>query len=430
MSDITGLLGAGQREPRTSDLKIDYAGLKLALESGMISYAAIQEQIDMADSKKYLENHRFEIYQGRDGKWNTYVPDDSNKHKRKLIRKNTRKEVEDEVVQYYKKLEREPAVGEIFRQWVASKLEYGEIEKQTYDRYILVFKQFFIDNPNGFANRKINTIDELMLEDFIKRTIHDFQLTVKGWSNLRIIIRGVFKYAKKMKMTGLSISQFMGDLDLSKNMFRRKIKFDDEEVFTEEEIKMIRDCIYGHGLRAVSLINLGILFDIKTGLRAGELAALKYEDVKDGILTVRRTEVRFKDESGRYEYDIRDTTKGRDGARRVILPPGAIDLIAQIKKINPFGEYIFQRPNWNRIHGREFSIRLQQICKSIGIKPRTLHKIRKTYATMLLNANVDEKLIMNQMGHTDISTTKNFYYFDNHNLEDSRRIIDRALGGF
>ena len=425
-----GHLGAAQRDPRTSELKIDIAGLKLALESGMISYAAIQEQIDMADNQKYLANHRFRIYQGKDGKWNTYVPDDSSKHKRRIIRKNTKREVEDAVVKYYRKLEQEPTVEEVFRRWVTSKLEYGEIEKQTYDRYELVFKRYFIENECGLAKTKINSIDELMLEDFIKRTIHDYSLTVKGWSNLRVIIRGVFKYAKKMRQTDLSISQFMGDLDLSKNIFRRKIILDNEEVFTEEEIKKIRDCIYGHGLRAVSLINLGILFDIKTGLRGGELAALKYEDVQNGILTVRRTEVRYKDENGRYEYDVRDATKGRDGARRVILTKDAVELIEQIRKINPFGEYIFQRPNGNRIHGREFSIRLKQICRSLGIKERTLHKLRKTYATMLLNANVDEKLIMNQMGHTDITTTKNFYYFDNHNIEESRRVISAALAGF
>ena len=428
MRDTTDLSGAAQRGLETSDPKFNIAGLKLALESGMISYAAIQEQIDMADKNKYLQNHKFKIYQGKGGEWNTYVPDDSSKHNRRLIRKNSKKEVEDEVVKYYKKLEREPTVEEVFRRWVTSKFEYGEIEKQTFDRYDLIFKQYFIES--GWSRRKINTIDEMELEDFIKRSIHDHQLTVKGWSNLRIIVRGVFKYAKKMGQTELSISQFMGDLDLSKNIFRRKIRLDDEEVFTEDEIKKIRDCIYGHGLRSVSLINLGILFDIKTGLRAGELAALRYEDVKDGILTVRRTEVRYKDENGRYEYDIRDATKGRDGARRVILPKEAVELINQIRRINPFGEYIFQRPNGNRIHGREFSIRLKQICRSIGIKERTLHKIRKTYATMLLNANVDEKLIMNQMGHTDIATTKNFYYFDNHNLEESRRVISAALGGF
>ena len=213
---------------------IDYSSLKLALDSGMIDIAAIQEQMAMADTKKYLKEHKFKIYQGKDGKWNTYLPDNSDKHKRKLVRKNTKEEVEREVVQFYKTKELEPTVAEIFGQWVRLKLEYGEIVKQTYDRYEFVFNQYFVGY--GLADKKIKYVDEVMLEDFIRRTIHDYELTVKGWSNLRIVIRGIFKYAKKLKYTTLSISQFVGDLELSRNIFRGKAKLDSDEVFTEKEI--------------------------------------------------------------------------------------------------------------------------------------------------------------------------------------------------
>lgn len=407
------------------DNVIDYSCLKEALDSGMIDYAAIQEQIAMADTKKYLKGHKFKIYQGKDGKWNTYIPDNLDKRGRRLVRKNTREEVEKEVVRFYKTRESEPTVAEVFGQWVRLKFEYGEIAKQTYDRYDFVFNQYFV--PSGLANRKIKSVDEVQLEDFIRRTIHDHQLTVKGWSNLRIIIRGIFKYAKKLRYTNLSISQFIGDLELSRNIFRSKAKLDSDEVFTEKEIDKIRLYI---GKKSESLINLGILLDMKTGLRAGELASLKYSDINGGVLTVQRTEIRLKNFDGNYVYEIRESTKGRDGIRNVILPTEAIEILKQIRRLNPFGEYIFQRSDGSRYHGKDFTIRLKRICREVGIKERTLHKLRKTYATMLLNANVDEKLIMNQMGHTDITTTKNFYYFDNHELEESRRVINAALSGF
>ena len=428
MLDIEDHLGAGLGDPRNSEIQIDIAGLKLALESGMIDYAAIQEQIVMADGKKYLQNHTFKIYQDKDGKWNTYVPDAMDKYKRKLIRKNTKAEVEREVVKYYKTKEQEPTVEEVFHQWTRLKLEYGEIVKQTFDRYEFAFEQYFVNSKYGLAKQKIKTIDDVQLEDFIRRTIHDYQLTVKAWSNLRIIIRGIFKYAKKLKQTDLSISQFIGDLDLSRNVFRNKTKLDSDEVFTWKEIDKIKSHIY-KGNKSESILDLGILLDMKTGLRAGELSSLKYSDIKDGMLTIQRTEVRLKNYDGLYVYEIKDSTKGRDGIRNIILPSEATDIIKQIRKINPFGEYVFQRPDGSRYHGKDFTIRLKRICREIGIKERTLHKLRKTYATMLLNANVDEKLIMNQMGHTDITTTKTFYYFDNHELEESRRIINAALSG-
>lgn len=413
-----------------AEAAIDYSKLKLAIESGMIDYAAIQEQVEMADNKKYLSQHKSKIYQGGDGRWNTYLPDTSSKYGRRLVRKNTKNEVEKEVVEYYKQKEVEPTVGDVFYSWLNSKLEYGEILQQTYDRYEIVYNRYFLNNKKGIAGLKIKTIDEVQLEDFIRRTIHDFNLTVKAWGNLRIIIRGIFKYARRIHQTSISISQFMGDLDLSKNIFNRKLITDDEQVFTDKEVEMIRDLILGEKKRAESLTNLGILLAMKTGLRAGELATLKYTDIKDGILTVRRTEIRYKNDDRSYEYDVRESTKGRDGIRRVILPNEALDILKRIRKLNPFGEYLFTRSTGSRILGRQFTVRLKQICRTLGIKERTLHKLRKTYATTLLNANVDEKLIMSQMGHTDISTTKTFYYFDNHDIEESKRIINAALDRF
>ena len=59
--------------------------------------------------------------------------------------------------------------------------------------------------------------------------------------------------------------------------------------------------------------------------------------------------------------------------------------------------------------------------------PRSMHKIRKTYATKLINNNVDEKIIMRQMGHTDISTTKQYYYFNDKSDDDARLQIQNAL---
>lgn len=56
-----------------------------------------------------------------------------------------------------------------------------------------------------------------------------------------------------------------------------------------------------------------------------------------------------------------------------------------------------------------------------------MHKARKTYATKLINANVDERIIMKQLGHTNISCTKNFYYYNDKSVEEDREQIERAI---
>lgn len=57
------------------------------------------------------------------------------------------------------------------------------------------------------------------LEDFIETTIRDFKRSTKGWRNLRILIRGIFKYVKRQKYMNISITQFFGDLELSRKIF-------------------------------------------------------------------------------------------------------------------------------------------------------------------------------------------------------------------
>ena len=56
-----------------------------------------------------------------------------------------------------------------------------------------------------------------------------------------------------------------------------------------------------------------------------------------------------------------------------------------------------------------------------------MHKTRKTYATKLINGKVDERIVIKQLGHTDISCTKNFYYFNNKDIEEAKKQIELAV---
>lgn len=396
--------------------------LNYALENGMIDLDTIQTKIEMNERKKYLEQHEFTKWKGSDGKYHTYVPDIMNERGRKEIKRSSIESLDDAIIKHYKEQEEVIRVKEVFYMWLKSKLDYGEIEKQTYDRYENVFVKYLKDSELSRVQFKYITEDEL--EDFIKKTIHEQKLTAKAWGNLRIVINGMFRYAKKKGYTKISITNFMGDLDISNRAFQKKIMRDEEQVFKDSEIDKIMSWIVE---RDFSIINLGIILAFQTGLRAGELAALKYSDLDGKILNVTKTEIRYKDEQGRYVFEIRDFTKGKDGARQVVLTDSALKTFKQAFRANPFGEYLFM-DNGERIKGKSFTVKLEKICRYVGILPRSLHKARKTYGTKLLNAGVPEKLIQKQMGHTDIRTTKGFYYYNNMDIEQAKEILNSAVG--
>ncbi|MFR4907366.1 tyrosine-type recombinase/integrase [Mediterraneibacter faecis] len=59
---------------------------------------------------------------------------------------------------------------------------------------------------------------------------------------------------------------------------------------------------------------------------------------------------------------------------------------------------------------------------------RSIHKLRKTYCTMLIDAGCEDSIIMNQLGHASIETSRKYYYFCNrtkqHQMDQVRKAIN------
>lgn len=391
--------------------------MRFIINNGMIDLSDVENSIEAMKRDELLKKHSYEIWEGKDGKWYTYLP--SKDGGRTLKKRKSRKDLEKVIIDFYKN-QKEVLIKDIFQEWISQKLEYGEIQKQTYDRYKTDFDRFF--NDTDISKTDIRKITEDDLEMFIRQTIKNMNLSNKSYSGLRLLIMGIFKYAKKQKYTEISITQFFGDLDLPRKCFARKVVKDDESVFTDSEVEKISRYVREN----VSMINYGILLAFQTGVRVGELCTLKYSDIQGNKLRISRTEVRYRDKDGNYVFEVRESPKTEAGNRDIILSSEAKKTLREIRRLNPFGEYIFMKDG-KRIKEKAFSVKIVKICRYVGIKERSMHKARKTYATKLINGGVDESIVVKQMGHTSIDCTKNHYYFNNKNEEDAVKQIERAI---
>ena len=395
----------------------DYDILRSAEALGIIDLDDIQVQIDMYEKKKYLEMHTNSIWQGKNGYWYTTIPA-TEEHGRKMVRKLNKEDLEEVIVDHYRGKIKNPTIRTIFEEWITEKKQWEEINQTTVDRYKGDFERFFGDT--SFPNLKIDIVTEDYLESLIKNNIVQKQLTSKGYSNMKTILIGIMKYAKRKKYTYFSVSAFFGDLQISKKAFRRPEK--KKQVFTEEEAEMVIEWLKEHP----SVANYGILLVFQTGLREGELAALKYEDVDGCILNVRRQEVRYKDENGVMINEVVPYAKTEAGERGVILTDNALETIKKIRRLNPFGEYMMMQDG-KKIHKISFNDYLYKACDALGIERRSMHKIRKTYGTMLIDSGADDSTVMEQMGHSDITTTRKFYYLSNKSQAEKIEQVKRAI---
>lgn len=77
----------------------------------------------------------------------------------------------------------------------------------------------------------------------------------------------------------------------------------------------------------------------------------------------------------------------------------------------------------NRISIQSIRMRQKRICKKLNIYPKSPHKGRKTYGTILMDNHIDNRLIIEQMGHTDITCSEKHYHRNRKSIEKKTEIL-------
>ena len=314
--------------------------LNYALQNGIIDTSFITEQIKMQRKVEILKNHPYEIYQGKDGKWYTYVKSEDGRKKIKAV---SREKIEDKLFSIYDEKEKEEkkkeeviTVKDVFQNWSNWKMTNKDISEQTFERYEVDFNKYF----SKIKDENIKKINEDFVENFINSSISENNMTAKQFSNFRTILYGLFKFAKKKKLVSFSITELITDMEISPKRFEKKKLNPELQVYNSSEKLAMEKYLMSN----MDIINLGILLLFKTGLRIGELSALKREDIINYSIYINRTEIRYRDKSKESinQYVVRDYPKSEAGERYVVVPTQYEWII---DKLLSYGgkDYIFEK---------------------------------------------------------------------------------------
>nr|DAU92162.1 MAG TPA: Integrase [Bacteriophage sp.] len=387
--------------------------LKYAIDSGIIDTALLQEKINMQKREELLKKHPYDIWIGKDEYWRTYLPD---KEKgRKLLKRKKRKDIEDVVISYLREEAENPTVRETFEEWNDRRLLLGKIGNATHQRN----RNFFDRHFKEMGSRRIKSVSEDEWGDFLEEQIPRFNLTAKAFSGLKGVTKGFLKRAKKRKLIDFNVEELFSELDTSDTDFKKAIKEDYQEVFDEQETDIMVKYLESH----LDLSNMVILLMFVTGIRIGEAVCLKHSDFDGNTIKIRRTETRYCGESeNNYHVEVKDFPKTKAGVRTVIIPKDYEWLCSRIRLTNQFGEFVFARGD-ERVTAQAVRMRLKRLCDKLKIYRKSPHKIRKTYGTILLDNHIDAKMVIDQMGHTNIACTENHYHRNRRTIEKKAEII-------
>jgi integrase len=136
---------------------------------------------------------------------------------------------------------------------------------------------------------------------------------------------------------------------------------------------------------------------IYTGLRRGELYALRWDDVDlaAGVIHVRR---------GWDVVEGEIEPKSRHGRRRVPIPAVLRDHLLE-RKLASDGPLVFGGAN----RARKMAERGTAAMRAAGIEPLAIHDARHTYASLMIAAGVNAKALSEFMGHATIAITYDLY---------------------
>jgi integrase len=169
---------------------------------------------------------------------------------------------------------------------------------------------------------------------------------------------------------------------------------------TEREVPS-KEALYGLIDQADKKLRLPLMLALFTGMRKGEVMGLKWSDVDfvRGLLTVRRS--------------YNGPTKNGKTRQVPLHPKLKTELLAICPKNSD--NYLETKvipeqfdPNKN----------LQKLCKRTSIKPFTFHTLRHCFATYGLEGGVDFNKIQKILGHSNLSTTVNFYWTSKYKPEE------------
>ncbi|MCX4357695.1 MAG: site-specific integrase [Oscillospiraceae bacterium] len=169
------------------------------------------------------------------------------------------------------------------------------------------------------------------------------------------------------------------------------------------------------------------LLELGTGMRRGEILALKWSDLNftTGELRIERQVNVFNKEQ------VISTPKTKSSIRTIILPPSLLQILSDYKTTVD-SEWIFPSPldNTKTRHPSAVRKRMQIILERAGCKKVRFHDLRHTFSTMALESGMDIKSLSSMLGHVSSATTIDIYsHITNTMQRQAAAKIDRQIGG-
>lgn len=299
--------------------------------------------------------------------------------------------------------------------WLAYVLESRKYS--TYVKYRRIYDKYVLDFLRG---QNISDISQELVEREManrEQTAEEHTISVSLQKSIYCVMNQILSYASKKYHIALN--------PLKREQPKGKTDTKPIQIFQTSE----QQALLGFLQKDMDLHKLGIFMCLYTGMRLGELCALKWADIdmENRIIhissTIQRLPVRHPQE-GAPKTTLMETAPKSICSRREI--PICDMLFQQLKQLKHGDSYVIGGKK--AVDPRTYQKKFASYLKEANIPYRSFHTLRHTFASTCAANGTDPKALSEILGHSGVQITLNRYVHPS--METKRNILNMLHNGY
>ena len=280
-------------------------------------------------------------------------------------------------------------VGELFSLWFDD--VRNKVKESTYANYAMKMQKHILPR---FSGMKYEALTAYQLHDFIQEKLSS-GLSKKYVSDIVILMKSVARFGSR----NYNYPNRIEFVTLPKTPDK-----DEKRLLNCEEQQRLQKEL----VRNQTPSNVGILLASTTGIRIGELCALKWSDIdlEKSILTVKQTVQRVCNIGKKGTHLVISSPKSRSSLRQIPLP----DFISPVLMAARTADDCYIMSGTRKlVEPRTLQYRFKSLLKRLSLPQVSFHKLRHQFATRCVELGFDVKTLSEILGHHSVEVTLSRY---------------------
>jgi integrase len=307
-------------------------------------------------------------------------------------------------------------VAEFFERWERDWASVN-LSPKTWERYGELIRKHIVPRVGKFAVQKLRPAN---LSELYAALLREAGLAPRTVGHVHRVLHRALGHALQWNVVTLNAAG---------NVSPPKVEAQEIEILKPEQARTILDKLAGRSFHPIAVMALA------TGMRRGELLALRWQDVDlDGA------QVRVERSLEQTKQGLRfKSPKTRHGRRNIALPAFAVEALRAHRNSQgemrlklgmgkaPGDALVFATFDGNPRSPNSVTKEWKAAAKAVGI-PVTFHALRHTHASQLIASGMDVLTISRRLGHGSPTITLGVYGHMFANTDDrAAKVMDTAF---